>query len=122
MPLGVRERARYHDIQITVPVEIADFGSGRPVHRKEIPLAKVVVTVIFQDPDSVVWLQDPGIVEVVPVHVENVELAVSVEVAHREVHRSVHGRKPRQDTLPLEPPTSLPVIFEQHDPFIALRE
>src|SRR5256886_16626786 len=72
MPLRVRERARYHDIQITDPVEIADFGSGRPVHRKEVPLTKVVVTVMFQDPDSVVGLQDPGIVEVVAVHVENV--------------------------------------------------
>src|SRR5882762_11394431 len=40
---------------------------------------------------------------------------------HREVHRAIHGRKTRQYAVP-SPKVPFPVIFEQRNPLITLRE
>src|SRR2546427_10329175 len=121
MSYGVGKIARGQDIEVTIPVEIRDCRLGRSIHGEKVALGKIVVTIIFQDPDAVVRLENTRIVEVVAVHVQDIRFAVAVEVPHGEVHRAIYWRKAGQHLTPSEeiPRT---VVGVQNDSLISLRE
>src|SRR5882724_9148775 len=60
-----------------------------------------------------------GIVKIVAVHVQDIQLSVPVEIMHREVHRAIHRRKARQYAVPSRK-IPFPVILEQYNPLITL--
>src|ERR1700682_6303175 len=67
------------NIETTVIVEIGDFGPGCSIHREKIALAKIVLPIILQNPDSMVGLQNARIVKIVAVHIQNVDLSVAIK-------------------------------------------
>src|SRR6266542_3628700 len=77
-------------------VRISHCCPGSSIHREKVALLKAVFAIIFQNPDSMVRLENTGIVEIVAVHIQNVHAAVAVKIMHGEVHRTIHRRKPRQ--------------------------
>src|SRR5688572_26194184 len=113
MSLEIRKIAGGEHVGITVLVEISNLRPCCSIHRKKQALAKVVAAIIFQDPNPVIRLEDPGIIEVVAVHMDDIHVPVAVEIVHGEVHRPVRGWKARQYARPLgESPFS--IVLEQH--------
>ena len=70
------------NIQVAVLVEVGNFCSGRSVHRKEEAFVKVVLPVVFQDPDPVIRLQHAREVKIVAVHIDDIHAVVAVEIMH----------------------------------------
>ena len=121
MSCGIRKIAGDQNIEIAILVKISHLCPGSAVHGEKVPFDKIVLAVIFQDPDSVVRLEHTGIVEIVAVHIQDIQLAVAVEIMHGEVHRAIHRGKPRQDARRCGKPPAA-IILEQLDPLITLRE
>src|ERR671920_395322 len=109
---GVGKIARHEDIEITVLVEIGDFGAGSSVQGEEEAFAEVIPAIVLQDPNSVIRLQYTRVVQVVPIHVDDVCVPVAVEVVQGEVHRSINGWESCEEARPLRE-VSFPVVLEQ---------
>ena len=97
MSQRVGKIAGRQNVRIAVVIKVGDNRMRRSVQRKEIALGEVVTPVVFQNPHTVVGLQNARVVEVVSVHVEDVWFAVAVEIGEGEKHRAVDRREPRQN-------------------------
>ena len=56
MSFKIGKIAGRQNIEIAVLVKISDFCPGCSVHRKKVAFVKIVLPIIFQDPDSMVRL------------------------------------------------------------------
>src|SRR5260370_31571283 len=79
MSLIIGEIAGHQNVESTVLGEIGHDRLAGSIHGEEVAFVKVVLAVILQDPHSMVGLDHTEIVEVVYVHIEDIQLAVALE-------------------------------------------
>ena len=120
MLLEIREVAGHQNVGVTIPIEVGDFSARGAVNREKVALVEIVFAIIFQNSHPMVGLQDTRVIEVVSVHVHNVENSVAVEIVQGEVHGAIDWRKPRQGPLARE--TAFPVVLEEDDSLVSLSE